>query len=298
MEINKVFLFKYLRYLISFIRHKRYRIRLNNHKLKKTILFEYLDGWLLLDKDSNSSKFIVGNNLNYEPAIQRIMRSVVGESNCILELGASVGIHTVLLSKLAPKGKVYAFEADKNTAERLRTNLYLSRCQNVDILTDAVSECKGEVEFFSSKIKKFSPNNSLIKESLIELGISEEDITSEKVNTISIDEFVNEQKITPHFIKIDIEGSEMNAFRGMKKTLSNFSPILIFEANRFFLNQDSLRELNEIFDANYNIHIIDGLEELEYPLSHFLKKPKYPSLDMIELKDLDDDVYLLCLPKT
>ncbi len=228
MQTSKVFWFKYLRYLISFIRHKKFRIRLNNHKLKKTVLFEYLDGWLLLDKDSNSSKFIVGNNLNYEPAIQRIMRSAVGESNCILDLGASIGVHTVLLSKLAPKGKVYAFEVDKNTAERLKTNLLLSRCGNVDILTDAVSACKGESEFFSSKIKKFSSNNSLIKESLLELGIPEEDIASEKVNTISIDEFVNEQKITPHFIKIDIEGSEMNAFRGMKKTLSNYSPVIIF----------------------------------------------------------------------
>ena len=153
------------------------------------------------------------------------------------------------------------------------------------------------MEFYSSTINKFSSNNSLNKESLIETGIPDEHIVSNKVNTVSIDEFVNEQKITPDFIKIDIEGGEMNAFRGMKKTLRNFSPIIIFEANRFYLDQDSLKELEEIFDANYNIHIIDELEEYEYPHSHFFKKPKYPSLDMIELKDLDDDVYLLCLPK-
>ena len=124
--------------------------------------------------------------------IQHIYALTFWNIDGFLDLGASVGVHTVLLSKLAPKGKVYAFEADKITAERLRTNLLLSRCGNVDILTDAISSCKGEMEFYSSTIKKFSSNNSLNKESLIETGIPDEHIVSDKVNTVSIDEFVNE----------------------------------------------------------------------------------------------------------
>ena len=58
-------------------------------------------------------------------------------------------------------------------------------------------------------------------------------IKKEIVNVISLDSFVYKNKLKPNFIKMDIEGSEYDAFLGMKKTIKKYSPLLIFEFNSF-----------------------------------------------------------------
>src|SRR5205814_529396 len=51
------------------------------------------------------------------------------------------------------------------------------------------------------------------------------------VEAITIDQFVNQHGLSPRFVKIDIEGAELNALEGMARTIRTFRPRIMLEVN-------------------------------------------------------------------
>ena len=67
----------------------------------------------------------------------------------VADLGANVGLHSILMSKLG--WKVNAFEADPVTSSILSTNLQLNSTENTFIHNQAVSTADGQAEFIRVK---------------------------------------------------------------------------------------------------------------------------------------------------
>ena len=58
----------------------------------------------------------------------------------------------------------------------------------------------------------------------------------QSVKSFTLDDYVQTKNITKiDFIKIDIEGGEYNALRGMREVLSKMKPILLLEISDFAL---------------------------------------------------------------
>ena len=291
-------IYRFCRYLLSIVRHSRFRQRLVKYKNKKTILSPYLkDSVILIEKqDLGTSSELLKHNFNYEVGMQFLMKKIIDEKDCIIELGANVGMHTLYLSKLAKYGKVFAFEPNSTICERLNANLILNNCKNVKVIQKGAYSYTGKKDFHSFSKNLYSGNYSFKKEALESLNLKE-NINTKKVDVIKIDDFVIENKISPNFIKIDIEGSEFECFQGMLKTINNFKPIIIFESNLEFLNKEKLLELDKILSKTYNLHLLDLTEYMQYPIAHFFNIPQNKSLDLADLNDISDSEYILCIPK-
>lgn len=83
-----------------------------------------------------------------------------------------------------------------------------------------------------------------------------ENITVEKGDSL-----LKRHHIRPAFIKIDVEGYELNALRGLKKIMRTSRPVVMLEANHWCLNAfqrtslpDFLEELLRIFPILYAVH--------------------------------------------
>lgn len=291
-------IYRFCRFLISVVRHSRFRHRLVKYNNKKTILSPYLEDSIILieKKDFGTSSELIKHNFKYEEGMQFLMKKIIHENDCIIELGANIGMHTLLLSKLAKHGKVYAFEPNSKACERLNANLTLNNCKNVQVIQKGAYSYTGEKEFHTFFKNSHSGNYSFKKEALETLNIKDE-ISTTKVDITKIDDFVTEYKISPNFIKIDIEGSEFECFEGMVKTINNFKPIIIFESNLEFLNKEKLRQLDKILSKTYNLHLLDLTEYMQYPIAHFFKIPQNKSLDLTDLNNITDSEYILCIPK-
>jgi hypothetical protein len=50
-----------------------------------------------------------------------------------------------------------------------------------------------------------------------------------KAHGISLDSYVKREKIIPNFIKLDVEGAELDALRGMFYILTTYKPIITVE---------------------------------------------------------------------
>ncbi len=69
-----------------------------------------------------------------ELATIRLLQRLVRAGNVVADVGANIGYHTLILSRLVgPSGKVFAFEPNPLSRARLEANLAANNCCNVQV---------------------------------------------------------------------------------------------------------------------------------------------------------------------
>jgi FkbM family methyltransferase len=159
----------------------------------------------------------------FEAGLFDYLRKTVKEGDVILEIGANVGIFTVILARwVGSSGHVYAFEPTPEASATLRRHLALNRVEDrVTILPDAISDAPGRSAFY---VEGTSGENTL---SGRHSRIPSADRIEVQVTTI--DAFCRERGIAPTLIKIDIEGYEFHALRGALGVIGQYSPGIVIE---------------------------------------------------------------------
>ncbi|OGW40624.1 MAG: hypothetical protein A2Y97_05045 [Nitrospirae bacterium RBG_13_39_12] len=165
----------------------------------------------------------------------------LGKSDVLYDIGSCVGMVAV---HAALKGcKVVAFEPDHNYRARLETNLRLNNVNNVQIIKWAVSDTVGNVTLYTDGIEGNSPSLRKVR-----------DRGQVTVPTDTVDNALKRNEVPyPDVIKMDIEGAEILALRGMNKLLASVSsPRKIFiEIHPEFLPEfgSSTEEVIEILKS-------------------------------------------------
>ncbi len=172
------------------------------------------------------------------------VRGLVKPGMTALDIGAHVGYYARRLSRLVgPRGRVLAFEPHPRTFATLQHNL--RRFANVTPVQAALAETAGTAALYDYLI--MSASGSLhYDESLAELQraqVESDDIAPRisegfqthtyQVQTLAVDDYLAEQGITAvDFVKMDIEGAEIGALRGMQRTIAASSGLcLVMEYN-------------------------------------------------------------------
>jgi FkbM family methyltransferase len=159
-------------------------------------------------------------NHRYDLLTKRIIRQHCRpESNCI-DAGTHKGEVLDWFLKYCPQGQHFAFEPVpslfRNLAERYAGT-------NAQIYPVALSNMKG-LSPFNFVIS--NPAYSGLKRRTYDR--QNEIDTTIMVQTDTLDNLVPED--TPiHFIKIDVEGGELNVLKGATRILRNHHPVIIFE---------------------------------------------------------------------
>ncbi len=162
----------------------------------------------------------------YEPELQAAILDLVRPGMVVYDVGANIGYVSLLLARqLDGSGRVYAFEALPENLERMRTNLALNEMTTqVTIVAGAVVGRSEPVRFL------IGPSGGMgkVEGAAGRQGVSYPD--SILVEGISLDEFVFEGgNPAPDLIKMDIEGGEVLAVKGMARLLKEVRPILLLE---------------------------------------------------------------------
>lgn len=169
------------------------------------------------------------NSPIFEPEETRLCQTLISKGDKCLDIGANIGYYTVLFSKLVgPTGKVIAIEPDPNNFDLLEKNCAPEISTGlVTVHKIALGDENTEAALFKSK------DNHGMHRLYSSVCCSEETTT---VQVFRGDELINDRI---DFLKIDIEGYEFPALKGLEKTISNsenikilseFSPLSISEA--------------------------------------------------------------------
>lgn len=183
----------------------------------------------------------------FEPFEVAMFTSSLQAGMVVLDIGANIGWYTVLAAReVGPQGHVYAFEPDPRTRSSLAHNVRANGFGNVTIVPMAASDTSGIQTLYQSRHAVWSGLSPSWRESSI-VGIV-------SVDAARVDDVLGEQSVD--VIKMDIEGHEPAALRGMTSTLVRNPGVELFlEFNPGALraagvNPESFAStLGEAFDA-------------------------------------------------
>jgi len=153
----------------------------------------------------------------YEPDLCRFIKAKISPGDVCLDIGANIGaISRIMAEKVSPTGKVYSFEPSPKIFEYLIRNtrdLEQNSCHEL-----AVSALSGEKVFYQAPENKFGMGTLSALPGW----------RATKVAVTSLDEFwqqINTPKIS--FIKVDVEGHELEVFQGGRQALLKNEQILV-----------------------------------------------------------------------
>lgn len=123
----------------------------------------------------------------------------------VWDVGAHAGTTTYFLAKMVgPEGKVFAFEPDENSYQYLQRNMDLHKMENVTLVKAALSSSTGTAHF----VMDGTMGAGLAD--FIEHGTPKQTV---EVQTLSLKDAA-ERYGTPTYIKLDIEGAELDMVKG------------------------------------------------------------------------------------
>jgi FkbM family methyltransferase len=187
----------------------------------------------------------------YDERMSHVMSRYIHSGHTAWDIGAERGWFTLLMAKLVgPCGRVDAFEAFPDNARKLRENVYLNNMMWARVISAAVGEASGEAWFVP-------PSDDITGRAFLRNCGGVGYLTAQgrpgaiRVPTITLDDYGASAGIQRvDFIKLDIEGAEVDALRGAADVIQRFQPILAVEYNRSVLHRagHSTRELDDLLD--------------------------------------------------
>jgi FkbM family methyltransferase len=151
------------------------------------------------------------------------VRPLILAGQTVLDIGANFGVFTKLFSQLVgPNGSVIAFEPVPQTFRTLAAGVKRFHLRNVQAINKAVSDQVGGALMEVPQYAK-SEGDNLYAAHIVSAKNSEDTFS---VNTVTIDSL---QLSRVDFIKIDVEGHELEVLRGSRETLERYHPILMVE---------------------------------------------------------------------
>lgn len=189
----------------------------------------------------------------YESGTNRILAKYVKSGDVVIEAGANLGSETLLLSKLVGNGRVYGFEPNPYTFERLSINVSINSLENVQVFDCAIGERNDDISF-NIYPKGFC--NPGMSSKYMETPLTRKITVAQK----TLDSFVEEQKIAKvDFLKMDIQGAEMDLLNGAAGMIGKHKPGVFLEALALYNDTKALYE--KFRHYGYRVFLI-GEEQL------------------------------------
>lgn len=179
--------------------------------------------------------------------LRDVMQSAYGNQGIFLDVGANTGQHTIFMSRFAKQ--VHAVEPWQPVLKRLRRHIEINRLQNVIVYPFGLGSENSKQPFFrppernhgtGSFVKEFWDANSA--GGVLEIRAGDDVFKKAGVGQIGL-------------IKMDIEGYEKLALKGLQRTLRRDRPVVEFELTtnpKTDVSVKSHEELLALFPNGYD----------------------------------------------
>lgn len=147
---------------------------------------------------------------DYERELLKPTEAMVRPDSIVYDIGAHFGFWAIVLSRLCPQGKVFAFEPCPGNCAWLRKNVAMNSIKNIQIVPFALSDRIGTSHLSHggsmATISDGAPN----------------------VETTTVDEFCKTH-LAPNLMLIDVEGHASEVLRGASALLAHSHVPIICE---------------------------------------------------------------------
>lgn len=153
-----------------------------------------------------------------------------------IDIGGQIGAHAVPLADFSKK--LIVFEPNKDNFRMLEENISLNKLEEKSLLVNkACGDVSGVLSLGGKSLNSLYKQNSKMANNFYSVEI------------IVLDDFLNKNIISSKeisFIKIDVEGFELQVLKGMKETLSKSKDLVLYlETHRKCSADESLNPKEE-----------------------------------------------------
>ena len=151
------------------------------------------------------------NNTFFEEWLLTPLKEKVRNFNCVIDIGSNVGNHAYFFKNICNSNRVICFEPLPDNFELLKIN-----CSNCELHQVGLSsnETKGYIQI----TEPIDSNSGTAKISDSGIEIDLKTLDSYNLNDVS-------------FIKIDVEGHELEVIKGAKNTINYSKPDILVETH-------------------------------------------------------------------
>lgn len=159
----------------------------------------------------------------YERPMQAAVSSNLSFGDVFCDIGANIGFFSLIAArKVGPQGCVYAFEPVPANASAIVRSARVNHFHNVTVFAEAIGGATGRAELLLAR--------HIGGAMLASAGAPPDMRGRIEVDVVTLDEAIVRRGLRPpSLIKIDVEGAEIDALRGMAEILRVHRPTVIYE---------------------------------------------------------------------
>jgi FkbM family methyltransferase len=148
-----------------------------------------------------------------------MLARLIKPGDVVFDVGAHVGYYSMLASHIVGRGRVFSFEPLPLNLKYLNQHVRANRLSNVEVIAAAVGRAEGWLSFDTGPGTGRGRLNAANESTM-------------RVRVHSIDELLRAGRLPrPNFIKMDIEGAEVDALRGAAGALRDCRPTILLSTH-------------------------------------------------------------------
>ncbi|RKU24908.1 hypothetical protein C6503_00020 [Candidatus Poribacteria bacterium] len=178
------------------------------------------------------------------------LRKIIEPGDICWDIGANIGFYTCLLAtKVGDNGRVVAFEPAARTYGYLKENVSLNQFTNVTVVNKGLGDTQEQRHLYYAEAG--------LAEGTASLKYANGRAASERVTLDTIDNLFHELS-APNFVKIDVEGYQLEVLKGGEYYLKTHAPLLIAELKDVGeTNRETFTEIEGyVTDLGYQLYEI------------------------------------------
>lgn len=178
--------------------------------------------WWMRRKDTLSELLLVGN---FERGEIGFVQRFLQPGMAVLDLGAHHGLYTLLASeRVGLRGRVIAFEPSSRERRALRLHVVMNMCRNVTIENVALGNENKRANLFIVEGSQTGCNS-------LRPPVAASATSPVPVSVRRLDDWLHSHKIDRvDFIKLDVEGAELDVLKGAAQLLQRRPrPVILAE---------------------------------------------------------------------
>jgi FkbM family methyltransferase len=178
--------------------------------------------WFLVGRSEVDEALLNGG---FESAEILFVRRYLKPGMTVVDIGAHHGLYTLLASKhVGPQGSIVAFEPSPRERKLLQRNLRLNSCSNVRLESYALGSSRSQTDLYVVEGREDGCNS-------LRPPAVDSKANPIRVEVVPFDEAAGQLGVsTVDFIKLDVEGAELDVLRGASQLLhAGQRPVLLVE---------------------------------------------------------------------
>ena len=220
-------------------------------KSKFILNFENYKFYASFDKKS-LSRWMLKNLKPWDKEnVEKVIYFIKKYNGSFVDCGCNFGAYSIPIAKKFEDQNIYAFDASKKAIYNLQQNIELNKIKNINYFNIGIGD-KNTEAYFNENIDNLKNDGSF-------RFVQNSD--KEKINIYKLDDIFKNEKISLKeniIIKLDLEGFDFLALKGLSETIKKSKVIILIEISKMLLeNSEDFSNEFDLFIKNNRLNIYD-----------------------------------------